>query len=444
MNLFGFDTNSVRPANPRHYGVEDRLKKSYQEIINENKYKQELNEADNSINKEIALEETARNLVNTKKLNRKIAMRQDLNLQESLTRKCLINFLSETTMHGLIFDRPFLRENQRNLRGKLNEFYEGLFTEGVLSDNTFKNSNNIFMQEAYFDIVNSVKRAIDRKNTVNIFSESIVYDILNEADKAKDLSKDIADDVKEKVTDTLEKEKKISKKKEEEKKKDKEEEEAAKSLDDDSIDKDQSDSDSDDDGSDDMGDSPDDGSDDSDSDDNPDDGSDDMGDDQSDSDGGDDEDMGDSPDDGGDDSMDDPDDSDNPDDGSDDMGDDQSDSDGGDSNGLTITVKTNGTSVSVNANKSEAGNFFIMGHQRYKERNSKTLFENLMESNLRETVKILNEQGTLNDSIINMDGILAESVMQYTMLETLYTSRLLDLSKKEILSLNKGLNFSRR
>jgi len=112
-------------------------------------------------------------------------------------------------------------------------------------------------------------------------------------------------------------------------------------------------------------------------------------------------------------------------------------------NTMKITIQTDGKNVSVNANQSESTTFLnIFGSSRYKERNSKSLFRNLLEGNIAYHSSLLTES---NDRTgLKMDLILAETITEYTLLETMFTSKIFNLSNSQIKSLMKTINFNRK
>jgi len=425
----------------------------------------EIDAAKKQVDAEMYLENTIGNVVNKAIVNRKRNYRQEAKLQESLMQKVLVGFLTETTIKGLVFDKYFLEENYDSIKNESNKIFNKLFEEKVLSEDSFRNCNSLLIQEAYQELKEFVLSAIKNRDIINALNEDTVSTILAEARKSKDLTEEIADNVKEKVTDTLEKEKKISKKKEEEKKKDEEEKAAADSLDND-VDQETGDGNTEPEQEEpqdpnaaggeggepvepgaegDAGQEPQDPN----------------------AAGG----EGGEPNDpnvGGEEPSDEPAEPNDPNAEGDveqepqdpnaaggepaepndpnaggDAGQEPNAPQGG-SGGLTVNVvDVKGNKISITSSESTdyLQNLHLFGRNRWKERNSKTLFRNMLESNLQERVNMLSENGGVS---LNVDNVLGETIVEYTLLETLYTSKLLDLSTTEIKSLVKTLNFNRK
>jgi len=442
MNLLGFNQNEILSysksnAARRDSRIQENLKNLNESLKNEKEIKlyQEQVQAD------LAKEESAKKLINNRTLMRRKRLQEDVKLEKNLTIKTLSRYLAEMVISGLVFDEDFVAK-QKNLSKNLTTYIESMFNDGVINENSFINNGNLLMETAYYELTELVKEKIRNRDSINIFSEDVIDDILSEAKKSKDLSEEIADNVKGKVEDTIKEEKKISKKKEKEKQEEEEMEEvsdAADSLDDDNnmegsedssesnlsdeelSDLDESTPDKDGDGTDD---------------------SEEMSDDELASDDGlDDEISGDGTDDT---SM---------------EGGDETSLDGGEqpteeptldaaaqgTSGSTmkITIQTDGKNVAVNANQSESTEFLnIFGSSRYKERNSKSLFRNLLESNISYHASMLTESTA--ERGLKMDLILAESITEYTLLETMFTSKIFNLSNSQIKSLMKTINFNRK
>lgn len=446
MGILGFDPNEfISYSQTNQARRNDRISSNLSLLREEMEMQKEYEKSAKEIESKMVLEESAKGLVNTKTIERRKRLHEDAVLKEDLTRKVFVGYLTEMTMSGLVFDKDFYYRQENYLREELTKFYNKAFDENVLSENSFIKSDNVFLQEAYFELKDKIDELIKNRDSVDIFNEDTVLSILQEAPKSKDLSDEVADVVKGKVEDTLENEKKISKKKEEEKKKDEKEKEADDAADslDSNVDDDGTDStDSEDDS---------DTSTDTDDDDNSEDTDDEIDEEEpSDEETEDDtEDIDDESDDDDNDSelsdddlKDDTEDIDKSNDASDDTDDASStDPSSASNNGtLKLTIETNGTNVTVSANKSESTEYFsIFGTGKYKERQSKSLFRNLLERTLNESVSMLNESVNSNNRI-NMDFVLAEAVVQYTLLESLYTSKLIDPSSIQVANLTKALN----
>lgn len=440
MSFFDFNQTDILPysrtkAAQRDARVSENLKKFNEALQNE----KQVNIYKEQIQSDLQFEMNAKNLANTKAISRRRRIQEDAKLESTLTTKTLAKYLAEMVISGLVFDRYYLAK-QKGLSDKITTYIEGMFANDIISAESFTNNGNLLMEDAYYELVGLVKDKIRNRDTVDVFSETVIDDILTEAKKSKDLSDKVADNVKKKVTDTIKEEKKISKKKEEEKEDeeemDKEFSDAADSLDD------EEDSDID-------GDDSTDGEEDDDSNDeeeldkmekeiDAEDGED--GDTKEDN--SDDEDLDDLDEDEDEDLEDPIDDKDDKDDSSDEPTVD-ADAEGSSDNTMKITIETDGKNVSVNANKSESGEYLnIFGSSRYKERNSKSLFRNLLEGNITYASSVLTESSV--SSGIKMDIVLAETITQYTLLETMFTSKIFNLSPSQLKSLMKSINFNRK
>jgi len=442
MSFFDFNQSEILPyskskAAKRDARIQENLKNLNESLKNE----KEINQYKQQVQADLLKEESAKKIVNNRSLMRRKRLQEDVKLEKNLTVKTLSKYLAEMVISGLVFDEDFVAK-QGNLAKNLTSYIENMFNEGVISEDNFIKNGNLLMEDAYYELTSLVKSKIKNRDTVDIFSESVIDEILSEAKKSKDLSDEIADTVKGKVEDTIKEEKKISKKKEEEKDDDeemkKEVSDAADSLDDDSdiddtddmsdeeldeLDKETPDEDADGDG---VGDS---------------------------------ENMSDeelASDDGLDDEASaEPTEEEHLDDASEDLdaaneaeptteepevdAEAQATSD----NTMKITIETDGKNVSVNANQSESTEFLnLFGSSKYKERNSKSLFRNLLESNVAYQASLLTE--STNETGLKMDMILAETITEYTLLETMFTSKIFNLSNSQIKSLMKTINFNRK
>jgi hypothetical protein len=467
MDLFGFNTSDIHVSNDKQKEKNMRVEMGRKQYFEDMQFQNQINKTDSQIKQQMLVESLTENLkFNNKSLNNKRALVESNKLANKLKTKVISRYLTEMTFHGLVFDDYFLKAHRKDIKANLGKTFDTLLEENLLNNKNY--SNNILLEEAIQQLSGICDRVVETKDDtgINIFSESTILEILNEADKAKSISKEISDTVKDKVTDTLATEKKISKKKDDEKKKEeeekkKDEEEAADSLDDDIPDEEDGDTDED---SSDSGEEEDSDEEPNEEDNEDDDseGDEDDGEEDSEDSGDDDE----SEDDGEEDPEDESDEEDEygDEDGSDEEEEEENPEDQGEeadgteeddqalddsSSGLTLTVKTNGTSVSVTANKSESVEFLnLMGTRRFKNlKESKTLFRNILENCLTESVTILNESynGFNNgQTTINMDMVLAESVIQYTLLETMYTSKLFDLKPSQIKKINNELLFRNR
>ena len=417
MGFFNFNQNdSLRYSKSKQAARDKRVADGLKALSESYAIQQEIDAAKKQVDAEMYLENTIGSVVNKSIVNRRRNFRQDARLQESLMKKVLIGFLTEATIKGLVFDKYFIDEHYNSIKNETTKIFNKLFEDKLLSESLFENSNSILIQETYKELKDYVLAAIKNKDIISVTNESTIDTILAEARKTKDLTEEIADNVKEKVTDTLEKEKKISKKKEEEKKKDEEEKAAADSLDND-VDQETGDGNNEPEEPQDPN-----------------------------AEGGEggepqeptDPNAGEEP-------------SDEPQEPTDpngDAGQEPQDpnaapqtSSGG---GLTVNVvDVKGNKISITSSESTdyLQNLHLFGRNRWKERNSKTLFRNMLEANLQERANMLSENGGVT---LNMDNVLGETIVEYTLLETLYTSKLLDLSPVQIRSLVKTLNFNRK
>lgn len=443
MGFFDFNQNEILPYSKSNAAKKDsRIQESLKAYNDSLKTEKEINLYKEQVQADLLKEQNAKNLVNARTLNRKRMLQENIKLEKNLIRKTLSAYLAEMVYSSLIFDEEFLVK-QKGLKKSINNYIDNMFTEGVITEDSFINNGNLLMETAYCELTDIVKDKIKNKDIVDIFSESIIDDILTEAKKSKNASDEVADTVKEKVEDTIKQEKKISKKKEEEK----EDEKAAEEMSDaaDSLEEDENTEGEESDENDEAeldeldkkyGDDSEEGSDEEMSDEDlagedGAEGSEDMSEgDEVPTEAG----MGAE--------------------GSEDMSGEADSTEGGDpnvdvdaeqatGNTMEITIKTDGKNVAVNANQSESTEYLnIFGKSRYEERNSKSLFRNLLEGNILYQASILTE-GESNVGI-KMDLVLAETVTQYTLLETMFTSKIFNLSPSQVKSIMKTVNFNRK
>jgi len=438
-NFFGIDEKYSKIAREKNKNLarEKRIQENLSLYKESEDLANEMKAEESVLNEEMRINTLIGKPINESINNRRRQAVVKSNLKNELKDKLLVSFLTETVIDGLVFDEYFVNEHVNEIRNELHKTFTELLESGRLTESNFTNSPNIFIQDAYQEF-KDIANYIVESSSSNYISEEQIIKILNEA-KSKDTSKEIAENVKGKVLDTLEKEKRISKKKKEDT--DEEEKEAAESLDKD-VDEETGD-DTEDVSDDDFEEDTDDEMDE--------DTEDDSEDEEMDSDESSDED--DSLDDDSEEDTDDEMDEDTEDDsGEEDIDSDESSdevsSDSGDNN-LVITVKTNGSSVSVSANKSESldylnmFNFHTNKQKKIKER--KTIFRHLMESSLNENIKFLQESGiTINEQKpVNMDTVLAETIINYTVLETLNTANILGLNTQGLVKLSESLNLYR-
>jgi len=449
MSFFNFNQTEILPysktnAAKRDARIQENLK-NYNESL---KSEKEINLYKEQVQADLQKEQNAKNLINNRTLMRKKRLQEDVKLEKNLTNKTLAKYLAEMVVSSLVFDEEFINE-QKSLTSKIATYIESMINEGVINENSFTKNGNLLMEDAYYELSGLVKEKIRNRDSVDVFSESVIDEILSEAKKSKDLSDEIADTVKGKVSDTIKQEKKISKKKEEEKEDEdemqKEISDAADSLDDDEDIDDSEDVDSEEDElsdeeldqmeketADEELDDSDEGLDDLESgeDENleePTEGSEDMT---------------------ADGTLDDAtSDSENTEEALDNTSAEEpsieADAEQSSNNTMEITIKTDGKNVSVNANQSESTEFLnIFGKSRYIERNSKSLFRNLLEGNVAYHAGLLSESN--NETGVKMDLILAETITEYTLLETLFTSKIFNISNSQLKSIMKTINFNRK
>jgi hypothetical protein len=386
--LYGFDQEQVLPRSKSNSGRRSqRIQSNMNTYFENQRLENSLKESDDAIKEQMMFEERAKGFSNSSMSQRRRMLAEEVNLEKKLMKTAVVNFLTETAMSGLVFDQSFLDSNGTVIKSKVKDLFNECYDKGLINDNLFIKCKSIPIQEAYNEMRDYVKIMIDHKDDFNIFNEDAVIEILNEAPRAKNLSKDIADKVKGKVEDTLEKEKKISKKKEVESDEPTDDtDEAADSLDTDVDEETGDDTDGEDDDTDDT-----EGDDDMDSEDDDDtDGSIDDTEDDDDMDGEDDTEESD---------VDDSADSESPQDDTsngEDTGTSTAEADM--ANGLKIVVQTNGSQVTVSANKSESMEYFnIIGRRDFKERNSKSIFRNLLEANVVTSYNMLQDYPILNE-----------------------------------------------
>jgi len=432
MNFFDFNQTEILPYSKTNAAKRDaRISENLKNLNETMKNEKQIEAYREQAQAELLKEQNAKNLVNSNTINRRRRLQEDIRLEKTLTTKILSRYLAEMVISGLVFDESYI-EKQKGLSEKVTTYIEGMFANGVISESNFTNNGNLMMESAYYELVGLVKEKIRNRDTVDVFSESVVDSILSEARKSKDLSDEIAGEVKKKVTDTIKEEKKISKQKEEEKEDEKEMADAADSLDEDIEDEDVDEDIEDED---------------------------DLSDEEleameKETEGEelevDDEDL--DEDDLGDDELDELETSDEeveadatadsvpPVEGEEPEV--EADATQTSDSTMQITIKTDGKNVSVNANQSESTEFLnIFGKSRYQERNSKSLFRNLLEGNIAYASSILVESNDENG--VKMDLVLAESITEYTLLETMFTSKIFNLTPSQLKSLVKTINFNR-
>lgn len=448
MSFFDFNQSEILPysktnAAKRDSRIQENLKNLNESLRNE----KEFNVYKEQVQSDLEKERYAKNIVNNRSLMRRKRLQEDVKIEKSLTVKTLSRYLAEMVISGLVFDEDFLTE-QKNLSNSITAYIENMFTEGVISEDSFINNGSLVMEDAYYELTGLVKEKIRNRDTIDIFSEDVITEILSEAKKSKNTADEIADSVKEKIEDTIKEEKKISKKKQKEKDEEEEMEkemsDAADSLDnDDSIEKSSDDEEDDDDMSDEELDQLDKETPDEDSDGNGVNDSEEMTDDEiAEDDGLDEEDTE------GEEESSDEANNENPEDDLDNEVNNEepeldAEAENTGSNTMKITIETDGKKVSVDANQSESTEFLnIFGRSRYNERNSKSLFRNLLEGNIAHQASLLTESN--NETGLKMDFILAETITEYTLLETMFTSKIFNLTNSQIKSLMKTINFNRK
>lgn len=449
MSFFDFNQTEILPYSKTNAARRDsRISENLKNLNEAMRNEKQINMYQEQAQADLLKEESAKNLVNGRTISRRRRIQEDIRLEKVLLTKTLSRYLSEMVISGLVFDEDYI-ERQKNLTSKVTAYVESMFANEVISASNFTDNGNLLMESAYYELTDLVKEKIRNRDTVDIFSEAVVDEILSEAKKAKETSEEVADAVKEKVKDTIKEEKKISKKKEEEKEDEeemsKEISDAADSLDDD-VDDDSSEiEDDEDDMSDDELDAMDKEIDDEDLEDG-DEGLDDLGEDEPEdleSDGITNEEDADSDAEEDAEELDDATDSTEAESTTTEEPEVEADAEGTTDNTMEITIKTDGKNVSVNANQSESTAFLnLFGKSRYEERNSKSLFRNLLEGNITYASSMLAES---NDSTgIKMDLVLAETITEYTLLETMFTSKIFNLSPSQLKSLMKTINFNRK
>lgn len=424
-----------------------------------------INEEQKKIESELQLNSMAENLIGSNKQRNRRILAENLRLEEKIKKNVISSYLSEMTFNSLVLDRNYLNryEIRNNLKTKFTDVYNKLFDEKIISFENLKNSQ--LMEESLNELTDITRHVIKNKDKHNILSEDITEYILNEAKRSKNNAEEVSSVVEEKVKDIIAKEKEISKKKEEDNSD--EEAEAADSLDED-IDETDIEPSEDEETEGDEDETPDDveveanmetddteTTDDS-NDEEIDDDKDDSGEDESNN-----EDTEVSEDGSEEDETNDEDiensDNENTMDDMEEIPEEESSKeevssdttcDTTSANGkMKITVETDGNMVSVVANKcSESAQLNFVGKYRYKKNLAeRTFFRNIFENTLKSYVSgKLSESASYNfkENPVNMDMILAESIINYTILETLYTSKILDLNPNQIRSINKTLSLN--
>ena len=434
MGFFDFNQEDILPYSESNVAKRNsRVSNNMANLREEMNMIKEYEASSNKIKKEMALEETAKGLVNSSAIERRKRNHEEGVLKESLMRQTLVTYLTETTLKGLVFDRDFYYAQEMYLREELNNFFNKSFNEGVISNKSFSSSDNMLLEDLYNHFERKVNNLVENRTETDVFNEDTVLEMLQEDDFADKISDEIAKIVREKVMDTLEKEKKISIKKDSEK------EEMDKAVAADSLDKDVQDDNAeqaDDEEVEDYENDEDPDDDELEADENEAD-DEDFEDEEEDIDTDDDEDEDD-------DEIDSDDEDEDDDEDHEDLSNELDSHMEEDSEGKkdSITITANGVNITVSANKSESIEYLnLFGSGRFKERNSKTLFRNLMENVLKSSVSSLTESSSPEKSSINMDFVLAETVVQYTILETLYTSKIINPSNNQIENFKKSMNF---
>lgn len=448
--FFGMTNNSV-PYSQTKYGQKQNQINEKSKAILESAYndidRQHINR---DIERESLLEESFRGMSNRRLRSNRENQTIKRQMVNDLTKKSLSRFLSESVINSLIFDEDYMQSKRNTIRNNLDKYFNEEFDKGNLSYNLFTECNSLLMRDLFTNIVNKVDTLYENRNSVDIFNEDYIIDkIFNEAESAADTAKEIGEIVKKKVIDTLISEKKIAQTKKDE------EEEAANTIsdigsendvDETNADTEEPEEDSMDDSSDESGieeDNPEDES----SDEDDDSGIEDDNDEDNNSDLDSDENEADDTD------IEDTDDENN--DSESDIEDDTSSEEDDTSNDGTKVVVNNGkTQITITTLKSESGEYFqIFGSSIKNNVNKNSIFKNILEGCLREEYeyqkqnrKVLNESygNHKNNKIkISMDKVLSESIINYSILETLYTSKLFDLNQNGINAIKKSLNLNR-
>jgi hypothetical protein len=460
MSLLGFDDKipySQTNVGRKHLDNQ-RKARAYLESLQMEK---EMDESLNEAAKDSIKETYANTASNKRKFNRKLALRENLKYKRYLTKEFISTFLTETTIKSLVLDDYYIDDNKKQLRESIKTTYDQLYDNGIITESDFYNCKNPKMTEVMLEFNRIIDNVTADQSNMPMLTEDQIFTIINEARKSKKTADEISDIVKDKVTDTVEKENEISKKnkekdsKEEAEKKDKEEEfdeiDEKNGNKDDAGDDDSLDG-GDDDNADSTGDENSDDNDDSldtDSDDNQDDdassgdGNDDLGDGSSD-------DSGDS--DSSDDSLDGDDNStdstgdENSDDGSTDTSGDMSADDSAASGDgkVSFTFSTDAKKFNFTINKeSQDLNLFVGSKRRMKEmKTESSLFKNLMKNSMKEI--LLTESAGSHKTRVNMDMVLAEAIINYTILECLNTSRIVDFKASDVYNMNRELSLSNK
>jgi basic membrane protein A len=132
MGFFDFNQEEILPYSETNVAKRNsRVSNNMANLREEMNMIKEYEASSNKIKKEMALEETAKGLVNSTMIERRKRNHEEGILKESLMRKTLVSYLTETTLKGLVFDRDFYYSQEVYLREELNKFFDKSFNEGA-------------------------------------------------------------------------------------------------------------------------------------------------------------------------------------------------------------------------------------------------------------------------------------------------------------------------
>lgn len=427
-NIFGFkdpvsysESITAKRENKIYNGIQNALQEHYTNRVLEEEQKQAEVEFRNN-----TLFETPEIV---SKLQKRNQLLEEQRIRAQLTDFFKATFLSEAIYNAIPINDDFIVANESVLKDKFRKFL--IENKEVTNLDNFENST-LVLEHVSDEIAELVESVMENTDKININEDSELLAVYNEANKNNsNIADEIASMVKEKVMETLDKEKEKAKsnkkaQKEVDEKKKADDEEVY--GDDESLDTDTSDEeledtedseDLDDDTSEDDLDTSDDESD--------------LDDDTSDEEldnAEDDEDLDISDDldiDG--DGVDDNEQLESEVDDTDDFKDESEIEEEVIKGNYKFTITTDSPNFTITAEQlSEDANYYLSGIKKYRnDIYSKSLFRHILESTLEE----YSATNALNESPISMDIVYSEAIINLCLLETLYTTKLIQMSKPQ-------------
>lgn len=404
FNPLGFTPKRVKKTkrNQRNVSFDAKIK-SY---LEDKQIDQDLVKDEDLLDQQKQADKLIESFKNESKSNKRQQRRMEYQAKDMIREELMYNFLVETTVKSLVLDESFINLNKEYLRHSIKKVYKEAFADYDKIETLFTESDSQLMNLVPVVMKEQADKLFDARSDVNIFSEEILYSIL-ESDEVENsevgqTAEEIAEIVKEKVVDTLENEKEIAEQnaEENESEKAKEGEKENPEVEEEIDPKEPSDED--------LGT---------------------MKDESDDEDSEDDEDI----------------------EETDDMVASNSDNEEQtiiiktDSKNFTVTSKSGSDEIDTDKEEivegpSDAiveGLTLVSKTKGKRFKNQQTLFRSLMESNISKLA--LNES---SNGKINMDMILAETILNYTMLETLNTARLVNIKPTTVKNMELKLRLN--